>query len=100
MPTEAPFFADHFPRRPVFPGTLLMRSNLQLVAALAAEIPLPVHAREWGLQSVADVKLRAFIAPGEVLELEAKLIASEGENLTIAVESRRGQRLAGAATVC
>ena len=99
VPTEAPFFGDHFPRKPVFPGTLLMRSKLDLVAALAAEIPLPPHAREWKLETVSDMKLRAFIEPGELLELEAKLIASEGDRATISVESRRGKRLAGAATV-
>jgi 3-hydroxymyristoyl/3-hydroxydecanoyl-(acyl carrier protein) dehydratase len=35
VPASAPFFADHFPRRPVFPGTLLMNFNLQLAAQLA-----------------------------------------------------------------
>src|SRR4030095_15114283 len=99
VPTEAPFFSDHFPRKPVFPGTLLMRSKLQLVTALAAEIPRPPHGREWTLKCVTGMKLRAFIAPGELLELEAKLTLIEGEQATIAVESRRGKRLAGAATV-
>lgn len=99
VPTEAPFFGDHFPRKPVFPGTLLMRSKLQLVAALAAGIPLPERAREWKLKSVSNMKLRAFIEPGELLELEAKLTAREADCLTISVESRRGKRLAGAATV-
>ncbi len=99
VPTEAPFFGDHFPRKPVFPGTLLMRSKLQLVAALAAEIPVPEKSAAWKLKTVSDMKLRAFIEPGELLELEARLTASEGDHATISVESRRGKRLAGAATV-
>ena len=99
VPTDAPFFRDHFPRKPVFPGTLLMRSKLKLVALLAAGIPRPAPAREWRLQCITGMKLRAFIEPGELLELEAKLIASEGESLTIAVETRRDQRLAGGAQV-
>lgn len=99
VPAEAPFFHDHFPRKPVFPGTLLMRSKLQLVAALAAAIPLPPGTREWKLQHVSDMKLRAFIEPGELLELEAKLTEVEGTTATLSVESRRGKRLAGAATV-
>ena len=99
VPADAPFFHDHFPRKPVFPGTLLMRSKLQLVAALAAAIPLPPTARQWKLGNISDMKLRAFIEPGELLELEAKLVAGEGNNATILVESRRGKRLAGAATV-
>ena len=43
VPKEAEFFSDHFPRRPVFPGTLLLdaqtRSGLEVrgrMAALAA----------------------------------------------------------------
>lgn len=99
VPAEAPFFQDHFPRKPVFPGTLLMRSKLQLVAALTAGIPLPSGAHEWKLRHVADMKLRAFIEPGELLELEARLTESEATTATVLVESRRGKRLAGAATV-
>lgn len=99
VPAEAAFFHDHFPRKPVFPGTLLMRSKLQLVGRLAPQVPLPVGALEWRLQNVSDMKLRAFIEPGEVLDLEAKLVEVAGTALTILVESRRGKRLAGAATV-
>jgi 3-hydroxymyristoyl/3-hydroxydecanoyl-(acyl carrier protein) dehydratase len=99
VPTEAPFFSDHFPRKAVFPGTLLMRSKVQLVNALAAEIPLPPHAREWTLKCVTGMKLRAFIEPGELLELEATLTTIEGERATISVESRRGKRRASSATV-
>ena len=99
VPMAAPFFHDHFPRKPVFPGTLLMRSKLQLVSALAGEIPLPPGACAWKVQHVSDMKLRAFIVPGELLELEARLSAVEGASATISVESRRGKRLAGAATV-
>ncbi|MSU59016.1 MAG: hypothetical protein EXS35_12765 [Pedosphaera sp.] len=99
VPADAPFFHDHFPRKPVFPGTLLMRAKLQLVGALADAIPLPSAAAEWRLKNISDMKLRAFIEPGELLELETKLIASEGGSVTISAESRRGKRLAGAATV-
>ncbi len=92
VPADAPFFADHFPRRPVFPGTLLMNVNLQLAAALAAEIP-----GRWQLRSVHDVKLRSFIPPGENLELEAKLDECAGDSVTIIVETRKGKKLLGGA---
>lgn len=98
VPAEAPFFHDHFPRKPVFPGTLLMRSKLQLVGNLAVGLPLPAGAREWKLRNVSDMKLRAFIEPGEVLDLEAKLTEADEATATVLIESRRGKRLAGAAT--
>jgi len=94
VPADAPFFADHFPRRPVFPGTLLMNLNLQLAAALAAEIP-----GRWHLASVHDVKLRSFIPPGESLELEARLGGRDDSSLTIIVETRKGKKLLGGARV-
>jgi 3-hydroxymyristoyl/3-hydroxydecanoyl-(acyl carrier protein) dehydratase len=46
---------------------------------------------------MTKMKFRVFIEPGELLELEATLIEAEGDNLTIVVEARRGQKLAGAA---
>jgi 3-hydroxymyristoyl/3-hydroxydecanoyl-(acyl carrier protein) dehydratase len=98
VPVSAPFFADHFPRRPVFPGTLLMNLNLQLAAALAAEIPAPGGGR-WDLRAVSDVKLRAFIPPGEQLELEAKLGGRAKDSATVIVETRKGKKLVGGARV-
>jgi 3-hydroxymyristoyl/3-hydroxydecanoyl-(acyl carrier protein) dehydratase len=44
VPNHAPFFADHFPRRAVFPGSLLMYVNLKMAAALARELPQPEGA--------------------------------------------------------
>ncbi len=37
IPGAAPFFADHFPRRPVFPATLLLNSQIGLASQLARE---------------------------------------------------------------
>ena len=97
VPTNAVFFRVHFPRKPIFPGTMLMRSKLKLVALLAAEIPMPKPESDWRLQNITGMKLRAFIEPGEVLDMEAELIEAKEGNLTIAVGARRGRKLAGAA---
>ncbi len=39
VPAAAPFFGDHFPRRPVFPGTLLLDWQIELALDLAREAP-------------------------------------------------------------
>jgi 3-hydroxymyristoyl/3-hydroxydecanoyl-(acyl carrier protein) dehydratase len=70
VPASAPFFDDHFPRRPVFPGTLLLDRQIELALDLAREagpgtVPAPVQ--------VSDVKMRAFIAPGQAVELRVEL---------------------------
>ena len=100
VPTDAPFFGDHFPRKPVFPGSLLMQFNLQLVGKLAAQLPHGGDtAPRWRLKSISDMKLRTFIPPGESLDLEVKVLSSIETTAEISVESKRGPRLVGAARV-
>lgn len=99
VPTAAAFFADHFPRRPVFPGSLLMHANLQLASALAAEIPPPAEGGAWRIQTITDMKLRAFIPPGETLALEARVEELTGQSALFTVETRNGKRAVGGARV-
>jgi 3-hydroxymyristoyl/3-hydroxydecanoyl-(acyl carrier protein) dehydratase len=99
VPESAPFFADHFPRRPVFPGTLLMHANLQLAGALAAELPASAAGSPWAIRSVQDVKLRAFTPPGELLESEVKLVEGSMAAPVFSLETRKGKRLIGTARV-
>jgi 3-hydroxymyristoyl/3-hydroxydecanoyl-(acyl carrier protein) dehydratase len=87
VPFEAPFFADHFPRRPVFPGSLLMHMNLELGAMLATEIPPPAKGR-WVPGIIRDMKLRSFIPPGTTLRLEAKLKQHSLDQASLALETR------------
>ncbi|MEY2525686.1 MAG: hypothetical protein QOE73_457 [Verrucomicrobiota bacterium] len=99
VPEAAPFFADHFPRRPVFPGTLLMHVNLQLVTALANEIPRPANGTPWMVRRVSDVKLRAFIAPGEALELEVRLTEQTENSASMSVKIQKGTKTIGGARI-
>ena len=99
VPEDAPFFADHFPRRPVLPGALLMNSNLELVAALAEKLPSPTTGGRWVLRGVSDVKLRAFTPPGETLEIEARLNQLSADAATVNVETRKGKRIVGGSRV-
>lgn len=90
VPTEAAFFADHFPRRPVFPGTLLLDRMTSLAAMLVRE--QAPQSRPFA-RLVTDVKLRAFIEPGSTLELVATLDPSEANGVHATLEARvPGQR--------
>jgi 3-hydroxymyristoyl/3-hydroxydecanoyl-(acyl carrier protein) dehydratase len=71
VPESAPFFADHFPRRPVFPATLLLAAQIRLALRLATET-LPPGAR-LRLARMADVKMRSFILPGQAVEIETAM---------------------------
>ena len=99
VPASARIFADHFPRRPVFPGSLLMHANLELAAHLMTDIALAPDGRTWRPGAISDMKLRAFIPPGEVLELEARLKECSEHKAELLVETRRGKRLVGSARV-
>jgi 3-hydroxymyristoyl/3-hydroxydecanoyl-(acyl carrier protein) dehydratase len=98
VPAEAPFFADHFPRRPVFPGTLLMHAHLATAAMLAAEVPSG-DGTPWVPRIVSDVKLRTFVPPGATLNLEAKRTGHSDASLAMAVESRIDRRLISSAEI-
>jgi 3-hydroxyacyl-[acyl-carrier-protein] dehydratase len=70
----APYFDDHFPRRPVFPGTLLLDALAGLAMRLAREaLPGPASDALMPTQ-VSNVKIRSFTTPGTTLELELDLL--------------------------
>jgi 3-hydroxymyristoyl/3-hydroxydecanoyl-(acyl carrier protein) dehydratase len=71
VPVSAPFFGDHFPRRPVFPATLLLDALIRLSVRLAGEaLPAGQRLRP---SRVADVKMRSFILPGHAVEIETAI---------------------------
>lgn len=84
VPDEAPYFADHFPLRPVFPATLLA-AVLDGLAAPAAAAALGVPAAR--AVSVRDYKVRAFSDPGRELEVAAEPEALEGGVVTVRVSA-------------
>jgi 3-hydroxymyristoyl/3-hydroxydecanoyl-(acyl carrier protein) dehydratase len=71
VPATAPFFRDHFPRRPVFPGTLLLDRQIELALDLAREASAP--DRVPAPSRVTDVKMRSFIAPGQAVGIRIEL---------------------------
>lgn len=99
VPEQAPFFLDHFPRRPVFPGSLLMHLNMDLAESLAGDFPAPAPGERWLATRVEDVKLRTFIPPGQLLELEARLHEHAEDSLTVSVKTRQAGRVTGGALV-
>ena len=92
VPQAAAFFADHFPRRPVFPATLLLDSQIRLAMDLARNaISIPVDMM-LSPQRMTNVKMRSFILPGQTVELAAELTtvnrASGTARLTASVDGR------------
>ena len=93
VPQTAPFFADHFPRRPVFPATLLLDAQIRLALRLATET-LPPDPR-LGPARMVDVKMRSFILPGQAVEIEAAMRSTADETAELTLEAMvDGRRVA------
>lgn len=69
VPSEAAFFSDHFPRKPVFPGTLFIDLCVRLASRLVDDHLVPL--------GVNGAKLREFMEPGADLGIIAKKKAGE-----------------------
>jgi 3-hydroxymyristoyl/3-hydroxydecanoyl-(acyl carrier protein) dehydratase len=89
VPAAAPFFADHFPRRPVFPATLLLDSQIRLALDLARAA---VGATALIPRRMTHVKMRSFIAPGSAVTLGAELATpndfKDAVRLSAAIDGR------------
>jgi 3-hydroxymyristoyl/3-hydroxydecanoyl-(acyl carrier protein) dehydratase len=77
IPASAPFFADHFPRRPVFPATLLLNAQIGLADAIAREANMGNGLSELAPSRMTHVKMRAFIVPGQQLDSRAELAGTQ-----------------------
>jgi 3-hydroxyacyl-[acyl-carrier-protein] dehydratase len=90
VPEQAAFFSDHFPRNPVFPGTLLMNLKQEFALGFAEEVE---PGGIWRASAACDVKLRSFMPPGEILDLKAELESRDEGLLRVIVTTRKGKRL-------
>ena len=77
VPAAAPFFHDHFPRRPVFPATLMLDAQLALAGELVAASGRWPAAMTLVPTRMTRVKVRSFTPPGATLQMRAA-IRSDG----------------------
>ena len=81
VPAESPVFEGHFPGHPILPGVLMIETMAQtggwLVLALAR------FDRMAFLAQVKEAKLRGFVAPGQRMIAEARLV-HDGSGYAIA----------------
>lgn len=93
VPLTAPYFADHFPRKPVFPATLLADAQSRLAREAAAQV-LGVDPAALRHAVLRDFKVRAFSEPGSELELQVAVTAVRGIAADVtASASSEGRRI-------
>jgi 3-hydroxymyristoyl/3-hydroxydecanoyl-(acyl carrier protein) dehydratase len=85
---DAPYFTDHFPRRPVFPGTLLMDALASLSVQLAQQSGPLAGTSDLVTRKVTQVKIRSFTAPGARLQLEVVLQDADAQRARLKATAR------------
>lgn len=71
VPEESTVFEGHFPGHPLMPGVLLIEAMAQSSGYLLLAIN-DFNAMPF-LAGVREAKLRAFVSPGDMLDIEARL---------------------------
>jgi 3-hydroxymyristoyl/3-hydroxydecanoyl-(acyl carrier protein) dehydratase len=99
VPAAAPFFNDHFPKRPVFPATLLLDAQIDLALQVAAESPhWPAHTALTPVR-MTNVKVRSFTPPGQTLTVAAKMRPPKGEAATFMLSAEADGKTVATARV-
>jgi 3-hydroxyacyl-[acyl-carrier-protein] dehydratase len=80
VPQNNTIFEGHFPGHPIMPGVLLIESMAQTSGWLL--IALTKFERMPFLAAVKEAKMRSFVSPGDLLNIEASVV-HEGSGYAI-----------------
>lgn len=85
------FFDDHFPRRPVMPGVLMLEGMAQVSGLLLEESLLDKYGKEAKavLTLLERTKFRGLVKPGDTLVYRTKLIAVNENGGKVSVQALR-----------
>ena len=105
IPSQADFFADHFPKKPVFPATLLMHALSSMVieqincspSPLPNPLPDQPSQPKLAISSMARVKVRSWIDPGDRVRLRAEGLTPEISPKQVKLSAHVGTKLVASA---
>jgi 3-hydroxyacyl-[acyl-carrier-protein] dehydratase len=80
IPLHNTIFEGHFPGHPIMPGVLLVESMAQTSGWLL--IAMTKFERMPFLAAVKEAKMRSFVAPGDLLKIDASIV-HEGSGYAI-----------------
>jgi 3-hydroxyacyl-[acyl-carrier-protein] dehydratase len=93
-----PFFAGHFPGRPIMPGVLIVEALAQAAGVLAVEsLGLSGTGKLVYFMAIDGAKFRAPVEPGVLLRLEVEFLQKRSTVCKFAGRALVGDRLAAEA---
>ena len=90
---DEPFLRGHFPGDPILPGVLLIEAAAQLAGVVAQSDPAIAPLAGLKLTAVRGAKILGAARPGEVVHLEASIIARLGNLIQAQARARVGDTL-------
>lgn len=97
IPDQADFFEDHFPKKPVFPATLLMHALSSLLTEQINRTYRGLDSPRPTLCAIRRVKVRSWIAPGDRVRLRAEGLVPGAAPREIRLSARVGDKLVASA---
>jgi 3-hydroxyacyl-[acyl-carrier-protein] dehydratase len=94
FPASTPFFAGHFPGRPIVPGVILTEALAQTAGIAAGQ-----SGRSFLLSAIRSMKFPGAALPEEEIILSAKKIGSMGPLWQFEVRATIGERVVAEGTL-
>lgn len=93
-----PFFAGHFPARPIMPGVLIVEALAQAAGVLAVQsLGLVGSGKLVYFMAIDGAKFRTPVEPGVLLRLEAEFVQKRATVCKFAGRAYVGDKLAAEA---
>lgn len=90
------FFSDHFPHRPIMPGSMIVESMVQLADWVVREAS---DFRQLGLATSFDnLKFRRVVGPGSQLRIEVKIVEQDATEVKVQGKAYNMDTLVASAT--
>jgi 3-hydroxyacyl-[acyl-carrier-protein] dehydratase len=90
---DEPFLRGHFPGDPIFPGVLLVEAAAQLAGVVAQSDPSIPPLPGLKLAALRGVKISGAARPGDIIQLEARVIARLGNLIQAQARGQIGEKL-------
>ena len=81
-----PYFQGHFPKKPIFPGVLILESMGQAGSLIISDFVDNPSKKLAYLSKVLNFKIHKNVIPGDQLYIEAKLLQHKMNSFKFSVE--------------